>query len=102
MDLGVGVLWCVAPSDAPSFPWCEDWKKQTTIPLLLLLFHHLSSSRHLPWRMERERSGLLPFFLSLLYSILSLTMMIGSKTRLSLLVGKVSIYAVFLEPCEST
>ena len=73
-----------APSDAASFPWCEDWKKQTTIPLLLLLFHPLFGSRHLPWHTDRERSGLLPFPLSLLYSIPSLTMMIGSKTRLSL------------------
>ena len=99
---GLGFFGELLPSDAPSFPWHEDWKKQTTIHFLLFLFHPLFGSRQLQWRMYQERSELLPFPLSPLCSIPSLTMKIGSKIGLPLLVSKVDICVMFLEPCELT
>ena len=103
MGLGVRVLLHVTPSNAPYFAMTGGLEESrslllsslscSTLSLVPIGYHNV--------QIERDQNYF-PFPLSPLYSILSLAMMIGSKTGLSLLVSEAKVYVVFSEPCEST
>ena len=88
VDLGVCVLFCVAPSDASSFAMAWELEEADHCSSLLSSYSTLSLILIDSMAYGLRETKTASFSLSLLYAIPSLSMMIGSKTGLSFLVGE--------------